>query len=80
MSTFDRLMVVVARELKVNTAGVSEAAALADLGLDSLAIAELMFALEEEFGIDVSDLNVTQMPATVAEVVHLIDERLAPQT
>lgn len=79
MSTFERLLVVVARELKVDTAGVTEASALADLGLDSLAIAELMFALEEEFGIDVSDINVTQMPATVAEVIHIIDERLAAQ-
>jgi acyl carrier protein len=73
-------MLVVSRELKVDTTGVGEAAALADLGLDSLAIAELMFALEEEFGIDVSDINVTQMPATVAEVIQIIDERLAAQT
>lgn len=79
MSTFHRLLAVVSRELKVNTDGVTESAALADMGLDSLAIAELMFALEEEFSIDVSDINVTQMPATVAEVIQIIDERLAQQ-
>lgn len=50
-------------------------ARLADLGLDSLMLAELMFEAEDRFAISIpSDL---QLPNTVGDMTALIDTLLA---
>ncbi|UJW82169.1 acyl carrier protein [Hydrogenophaga sp. SL48] len=46
-------------------------ALLADLGVDSLMLAELMFEAEDRLGISI-DSNVT-VPKTVGDMVRLID-------
>ena len=50
-------------------------ALLADLGVDSLMLAELMFEAEDRLGISI-DSNVT-VPKTVGDMVQLIDTLLA---
>lgn len=50
-------------------------ALLADLGVDSLMLAELMFEAEDRLGIAI-DSNVT-IPKTVGDMVQLIDSLLA---
>ncbi len=50
-------------------------ASLADLGVDSLMLAELMFEAEDRLGISI-DSNVT-VPKTVGNMVQLIDTLLA---
>jgi acyl carrier protein len=50
---------------------VFDAALLADLGVDSLMLAELMFEAEDRLGISI-DSNVT-VPKTVGDMVRLID-------
>jgi acyl carrier protein len=50
-------------------------ALLADLGVDSLMLAELMFEAEDRLGISI-DSNVT-IPKTVGNMVQLIDTLLA---
>ncbi|MBT9550040.1 MAG: acyl carrier protein [Hydrogenophaga sp.] len=50
---------------------VVDAALLADLGVDSLMLAELMFEAEDRLGISI-DSNVT-VPKTVGDMVRLID-------
>ena len=50
-------------------------ALLADLGVDSLMLAELMFEAEDRLGISI-DSNVT-IPKTVGDMVQLIDTLLA---
>jgi acyl carrier protein len=50
-------------------------ALLADLGVDSLMLAELMFEAEDRLGISI-DSNVT-VPKTVGNMVQLIDTLLA---
>lgn len=50
---------------------VVDAAPLADLGVDSLMLAELMFEAEDRLGISI-DSNVT-VPKTVGDMVRLID-------
>lgn len=50
-------------------------ALLADLGVDSLMLAELMFEAEDRLGIAI-DSNVT-IPKSVGDMVQLIDSLLA---
>ena len=54
---------------------VVEEALLAELGVDSLMLAELMFEAEDRLGITI-DSNVS-IPKTVGEIVLLINEMLA---
>lgn len=54
---------------------VVDDALLADLGVDSLMLAELMFEAEDRLGISI-DSNVT-IPKTVGNMVQLIDTLLA---
>jgi acyl carrier protein len=54
---------------------VVDEASLADLGVDSLMLAELMFEAEDRLGISIES-NVT-IPKTVGEMVRLIDSLLA---
>jgi len=52
-------------------------ALLADLGVDSLMMLELMFEFEDHFGIKLaSDLKT---PGTVGELVELMDRLIAEQ-
>ncbi len=50
---------------------------LADLGVDSLMLAELMFEAEDKFNISISS-DITP-PKTVDEMITLIDELVARQ-
>ncbi|MBA2962948.1 MULTISPECIES: acyl carrier protein [Ramlibacter] len=77
-STFDRLAALVAQQHAVDPTALTPATGLADAGLDSLAVAELLFTIEDTFGVNLGDMDVTDVPATVGEVVALIDSKLAP--
>lgn len=51
---------------------------LADLGVDSLMLAELMFEAEDRMGIDIpSDI---EPPTTIAEMQSVIDSLVASKT
>lgn len=52
-------------------------AQLADLGVDSLMMLELMFEFEDHFGIKLS--AETKTPASVGELVALMDGLIAEQ-
>jgi acyl carrier protein len=59
---------------------VVEDALLADLGVDSLMLAELMFEAEDRLGITI-DLEPNQaMPQTVGEMKKIIDDLLGAKT
>lgn len=55
-------------------AAVPGARLVDDLGLDSLDAVELVIALEQQFGIDVSDAEVARLE-TVGDLVTLVVER-----
>ncbi|RYY54132.1 MAG: acyl carrier protein [Comamonadaceae bacterium] len=76
-TTFDRLAALVARQHAIDPSTLTPATGLADAGLDSLAVAELLFSIEDSFGVNLGDMAATEMPATVGEVVALIDSKLA---
>lgn len=74
--TFERLMQLISAQYHLDTSSVTAATGLADAGLDSLAVAELLFSIEEDFGVDLGDVPPDAVPATVGEIVTLIDDKL----
>ena len=74
--TFERLMQLISAQYHLDTTSVTAATGLADAGLDSLAVAELLFSIEEDFGVDLGDVPADAVPATVGEIVTLIDSKL----
>ncbi len=54
---------------------VLPAAVLADLGVDSLMLAELMFEAEDNLGISID--SSVEIPRTVGDMLRLIDGLLA---
>lgn len=73
----ERLVVLIAQQHQRDPATITEQSGLADLGLDSLAVAELLFSIEDAFGVDLGDVAPDAVPATVAELVALIERHRA---
>lgn len=69
-------MSIINTQHHLDTSTVTEQTGLADVGLDSLAVAELLFSIEDVFGVDLGDVPPDAVPATVGEVVSLIDGKL----
>lgn len=74
--TFERLMQLISAQYHLDTSMVTAETGLADAGLDSLAVAELLFSIEEDFGVDLGDVPPDAVPSTVGEIVALIDGKL----
>ncbi len=70
-------MEIIRSQHHLDTSAVTEHTGLADAGLDSLAVAELLFSIEEVFKVDLGDIEPEAVPATVGEIVALIDGKLA---
>jgi acyl carrier protein len=75
MSSTDLIRTFLVDRLGVQPDQVTPEALLAELGVDSLMLAELMFEAEDRLGIDIpSDV---QPPKTVAEMQAVIDSLAA---
>lgn len=80
MASFDRnetkqkVAAIVAAELKIDAGKVTETAQLADLGADSLSLLEIIFQLEEQFGIEIPD-EAAERLKTVNDVVEYVHTR-----
>jgi acyl carrier protein len=74
-STLAKLLTLIQDQHHLDTNGVGLDTGLADVGLDSLAVAELMFSIEETFKVDLGDIAADALPATVGEVVALIESQ-----
>ena len=75
MSSTDLIRTFLVDRLGVQPEQVTPEALLAELGVDSLMLAELMFEAEDRLGIDIpSDV---QPPKTVAEMQAVIDSLAA---
>ena len=75
---YERLRSVVAESSTTTTAeldAVAEDTMIAVLGLDSLAVLDLLFDLEEEFGVQITAEEI-QRVATVGDLVTLLERRL----
>lgn len=78
MSSTDLIRTFLTDRLGVQPEQVTPEALLAELGVDSLMLAELMFEAEDRLGIEIpSDV---QPPRTVAEMQSVIDALAALKT
>jgi acyl carrier protein len=74
---FERIKAIIVDQLGVDEAEVlPEAHFIDDLGADSLDTVELVMALEEEFGIEISDEDAEKIQ-TVGDAAKYIDERIS---
>ena len=76
MSTLDTLTDILVRDYGVAREQVTSEATLATLGLDSLSLLELMFKIEDCYGVKIADDTPTDL-VTVNDVVRYIDGLIA---
>ncbi len=78
-STLDRVRTIIVELLGVDASKVvPEARFREDLEADSLDLVELIMAIEEEFGGEISDEDAQKI-TTVGEAVNYIDTRMPPK-
>lgn len=71
-----RVIEIIVEQLGVSEEEVTlEASFIEDLGADSLDLVELIMAMEEEFGIEISDEDAEKIQ-TVQDVVNYINEHI----
>ena len=75
--TKERVINIIATQFGRETDTITEATDIAnDLGADSLELAELLLAFQEEFNIDIDD-SETQNLSTVGDVITQINAKIA---
>jgi len=72
VSPYAFLAQVLSEKYDVDPDAISPEATLTELGLDSLTIVELLFDVEDEFGIEIPEERATFQ--TLAEAAALVDE------
>jgi acyl carrier protein len=71
-----RVIEIIVEQLGVSTEEVAlEASFIDDLGADSLDLVELIMAMEEEFGLEISDEDAEKIQ-TVQDVVNYINQHI----
>jgi acyl carrier protein len=77
--TFAAISTVLAEKFKVDPARIEPATTLEQLGLDSLALMEFVFAVEDRFDVRIPEerLDPRQAGVTLEQLVRLIDEAVA---
>lgn len=74
MADFEKIKSIIVEQLGVDESEVTpEAHFIDDLGADSLDTVELVMALEEEFGVEISDEDAEKIQ-TVGDVTKFIDK------
>ncbi len=74
MADFEKVKSIITEHLGVDESEVTpEASFVEDLGADSLDTVELVMALEEEYGIEISDEDAEKIQ-TVGDVMKYIDD------
>jgi acyl carrier protein len=79
MTTLETLQDILVRDYRLAREQVAPEAVLVSLGLDSLSVLELMFKIEDGFGLKITADTPTDL-VTVADVVLYIDGLLGSQT
>jgi acyl carrier protein len=75
MSATERVVEIICDQLTLDPAQVTpDSSFLEDLGADSLDIVQLIIALEEEYGLEISDEDAEKI-RTVQDIVDFIDNR-----
>ena len=76
-TTFETLSAILVKDYQIAPAALTPDASLEALGIDSLGVAELLFAVEDAFAIRLPPEPVNL--ATLGEVVAFIDALIAAQ-
>jgi acyl carrier protein len=76
MSTLETLQDILVREFNLTREQLAPTAELSALGVDSLDLLELMFKIEDRFGVTIREDTPTNLQ-TVSDVVVYIDGLLA---
>lgn len=75
MGTYEKVCSIIAEQLGIKTETVSEKSdVINDLGADSIDIVQLLMAMENEFGVTVSEDDADNLK-TVGDIVSLIDSK-----
>ncbi|MCC7548030.1 MAG: hypothetical protein IT532_09720 [Burkholderiales bacterium] len=72
MGTFTELQTMLTGKFDVKLDLIHTDSKLADLGLDSLGIAELVFDIDEKYGIEIPEDDL-EFQTTLGEAVALVD-------
>ena len=72
MSTFETIAKLVAEAKDLDVAAVKPEMSFADLGLDSLDVAELVMNMEDELNVTI---EISPLLKTVQDVVNLVEEQ-----
>ncbi|MGE4357894.1 MAG: acyl carrier protein [Candidatus Omnitrophota bacterium] len=76
MEVAEKVKSIVAEQLGIKKEEIKETSSfIDDLGADSLDTVELVMALEEEFGIEISDEDAEKI-RTVGDAIKYIEERV----
>lgn len=77
MTTLERLTRIMTQRYKVEPAQLTPEQPLDALGIDSLGMVEMLFFIEEEFGVHLPSEGVTF--ATLGEAAKYVDELITTQ-
>lgn len=75
MTTLERLSKILAKRYKLDPARLTPDQPLGSLGIDSLGMVEILFFIEEEFGVQLPSEGVTF--GTLGEAAKYIDDLIA---
>ena len=85
MAVLEKVKKIIAEQALLMVDDVADAASLQDLGIDSLGVVEVIFAIEEEFDISIpfnandpeaSNFDVSSVQAISTAVQQLIEQQL----
>jgi len=77
-SVAEKVKQVIAEKLQIDAAQVTmEASVSDDLGADSLEQADILFSLEDEFGITADDTDEAESLKTVGDIVKYLEKKVA---
>ena len=74
MSPYEFLAQVLSEKYDVSSDAISPEATLTELGLDSLTVVELLFDVEDEFGIGQAEITPYENPDGGDELGELVNE------
>lgn len=76
VSTLDRIRAIAIREFEVDGAAIQNDVSFEVLGIDSLALVEMVFTVEDEFHIRIPPSSAEKI-TSINDLVALVDQLLA---